>query len=217
MDDRDTWLARLLLKWKDMLVRACTVSLLCLVVAACGGSTDADGEGTGGAGGAGGSGGVPSECEVLVSGPGPYAVAFRFTNPSPKPLFVLGECHTRFSVTSCADGHQSELALWADCTQDCKLDDGAGCIACGACMYQGIEVTPGAPHQAEWSGKTFTFSQSNSGCQCHNAFSAPAGRYRISVPVYGTDAGAQNGEVLYEVEVPFELPAPGGVVDVPLS
>ena len=160
---------------------------------------------------------MPSECEVLVSGSGPYAVTFRFTNDSPQPLFVLGECHTRYTVTSCAGGYQDPLALWADCTQDCKLADPGGCIACGACMWQGIEVTPSAPHQTEWSGKTFTFSETTSGCQCYNAFAAPAGRYRITVPVYGSDEGAQHGDVLHEVEVPFTLPAPGGVVHVPLT
>lgn len=208
-----------------MRVRRCLVPLFGLVLFACGGSTDGDppvdgvggAGGTGGTAGSGGGGGTPSECEVASSGPGPHEVSFRFTNASAKPLFVLDECHTRYSITSCADGYQEPLAIWADCMQDCKLAGPGGCIACGACMWQGTEVTPSAPHQSTWSGKTFSFSQTGSGCQCYDAFAAPAGRYRIKVPVYASDEGAQNGDLLYEVEVPFTLPAPGGLVEVPLD
>jgi hypothetical protein len=217
---------------------ACVV----LALAACGGSTDADGSGgSGGAGGsagsggssgsggsagvgatggggAGGTGGMPSECSA-PGGPGPHEVTFRFTNSSATPLFVLGECHVRYDVTSCADGYQTPLSMWADCTIDCSSPEarGGGCIACGACMYQGIEVTPGAPYDSQWSGNTFDFATTNNGCSCHDPSAAPAGKYRISVPVYGSDDAAQQGSPLYTIEVPFTLPAPGGVVEVPIA
>jgi hypothetical protein len=162
---------------------------------------------------------MPGECAVPADGPGPWEVTFRFTNTSATPLYVLGECHVRYEVTSCADGYQDPLAMWADCTIDCSSPGAGagGCIACGACMYQGIEVTPGAPHESPWSGNTYDFATTSSGCSCYNASSAPAGKYKISVPVYASDADAQQGTVLYTIEIPFTLPAPGGVVEVPLA
>lgn len=218
--------------------------LVCVLVAACGGSTDADGSGgsggngasggsggsgaTGGVGGSsgaggggatGGTGGMPAECSVPASSAAPYEVMFRFTNTSAMPLFVLGECHVRYDVTSCADGYQQPLSLWGDCTIDCASPEArnGGCIACGACMHQGIEVTPNAPHESSWAGNTFTFDTTNNGCSCHHTTAAPAGKYQISVPVYASDEAAQAGEALYEIKVPFTLPAPGGVVEVPIA
>ncbi len=217
--------------------------VLALCLGACGGSTDGDdgsaggsggsggsaaSGGTGGSGGSGassgsgggsvgGSGGMPAECAVPSSAPGPYAVKFRFTNSSPSPLYVLGECHLRYEVKSCADDYQKPLSLWGDCTIDCMSPDArnGGCIACGACMYQGLEVTNGAPVESEWSGNTFQFSQTPSGCSCHDKIVAPAGKYRIEVPVYASDE--QNGSPIYTVPLGFELPAPNGVVEVPLA
>lgn len=52
---------------------------------------------------------------------------------------------------------------------------------------------------------------------CHTSANAPAGKYRIDVPVYQTEEDAlnlQNGAV---VSHDFELPAPGGVVTVPVG
>ncbi len=214
----------------------------------CGGSTDADGSGgsagsggasgsgagggnggssgsgaSGGSGGSGatgggGTGGMPNECSA-PGGAGPHETTFRFTNSSPTPLFVLGQCHVQFDVKSCADGYQAPLSLYADCSLDCSSPEarGGGCIACGACMYQGIEVSPSAPYDSQWTGKTFEFATTNNGCSCHVPSAAAPGKYVVSVPVYGSDEDAQQGVALYTVEVPFTLPAPGGVVEIPLT
>ena len=44
-----------------------------------------------------------------------------------------------------------------------------------------------------------------------------AGRYRVRVPVYDSDMAAQQGTPSYEVTINFELPAPSGVVVVPIG
>lgn len=51
----------------------------------------------------------------------------------------------------------------------------------------------------------------------HEEHAARAGRYRVRVPVYDSDMAAQQGTPSYEVTINFELPAPSGVVVVPIG
>ncbi len=180
------------------------------------GATGAVG-GTGATGGAGGSGGVPNACSVPSAGPGPYKTTFHFTNDSPEKLFLRGYCQLEMTVSSCAGNYADDLALSGDCTVDCNTDPTGGCIACGACPILGQEVTPTTPYDRDWSGLTYTFSQTSEGCPCHVGTPAAAAKYRVTVPVYASEAEAQNGTPLREVSIDFTLPAPGGVVEVPLA
>jgi hypothetical protein len=203
----------------------------------CGGSTDGDGgggssgsgggAGSGGSGGSGalagaggalgGSGGMPQECAGPVTEPGPYPVTFRFTNVGSEPLYLLEQCRLQFDLLSCADGYQTPLNLWADCTMNCAESNDYGCIACGACMQQAHDVTSAFPVDGNWHGQTYTFAQTKDGCQCHIPQTPPPGKYMIRVPVYTSKQAAENWQPpAYSVEVSFMLPAPSGMVEVPL-
>lgn len=188
---------------------------------ACGGNTDGDsssgggsgGAGTGGSGGAGGSGGLPPQCFAPSSSPGPYAVTFRFQ--STVEAYLYRGCQLRMTVTSCADGYTDSLSLSADCTGPCG-PGAPGCVMCGACMQDAPLIGPGEEFEQSWAGNTFTFGTEN-GCSCHEMHAAPAGKYRVSVPVYASETDALEGNPSREVSVDFTLPAPGGLVDVNLD
>ena len=187
------------------------------------GNTGGNG-GSGGSGGAGGDGGatvttsstLPSECAVETSEQGPYAVTFRFTTTGDVPVYLREDCVVNYTVTSCGDGYQEGLALTGQCTVDCSEDN--QCIDCGACLLQALTVSAGAAVEHPWAGKTYTFEENNVGCTCHEEHVAPAGKYRITVPVFASEADAvDNNSPAGQVSVDFVLPAPGGVVEVPVA
>ncbi len=208
---------------------ATTTTLSLILAAGCGGNVDARLAGQGGAGGdgttttttgtgTGGAGGaLPEQCQVETSLPAPYATTFHFWNPNMATVYLKQQCHLEHTVTSCADGYAAPLSLWGDCTVDCTLPDTNGCIACGACPDGAQAIAPQGALDEPWGGVTFTFGTTPSGCSCHTAHPKPAGKYRIAIPVYASEAAAQAGVPDYEVAVDFELPAPSGVVDVPLA
>lgn len=179
------------------------------------GSVAGAGGSGGGAGGSGGSGGVvPEHCRVPTSEPGPHSVTFRFLNHSDGPVYLLEECRLQFDVTACADGYAEPLTIAAFCSTPCS-DSTDGCIVCGACAYQGVAVVPGTVTGAEWSGHTFTFSETSAGCSCHETHTAPSARYRIRVPVWETAEAAASEPPARTVSVDFAIT--DGVVDVPLG
>ncbi|MCA9595402.1 MAG: hypothetical protein KC776_18935 [Myxococcales bacterium] len=185
-----------------------------------GGSTGGSGGATGGSGGVagdGGSGGLPDACSAPSPGPGPYETTFLFTNDTSEQLFLRAYCTLEMSVSSCAKAYADDIAMNAGCTVDCANNDPGGCIACGACPMFGEQVTPAKPYQQVWQGMKYTFDQNAEGCQCHDSIAAPAGKYRVTVPVYASEDDAMFGKPLREVTVDFSLPAPGNVVEVPLG
>ncbi|MBI4702530.1 MAG: hypothetical protein HY744_15530 [Deltaproteobacteria bacterium] len=202
------------------------------LVAACGGNVDVlapDGSGTAGAGGSGtggnGSGGgnggaggsLPPQCQVATAQVPPYATTFRFVNPTGQVLCLHQGCNLDFSVTACADGYVAPLVLWADCSVDCSDPPGGGCIACGACWEGGVPVDPGGVLEASWTGLTYTFGQNADGCPCHTGHKVAPSKYRLLAPVYETEEAAELGQPIWQAGVDFQLPAPGGRVDVPLA
>jgi len=173
--------------------------------------------GTGGTGGSGGTGGtVPPECEVPASSPAPYDVTFQFHNPSDQTLFLHEQCWTDFTITACADGYAEDLELWARCSVDCA-DPNGGCIQCEQCLDVAIPIEPGESHLYGWPGVTYTFDTNADGCSCHDDHDQAAGLHRITVPVYLTAEAAELGDVAYEVTIDFPLPAPQGLVVVPVA
>jgi hypothetical protein len=145
----------------------------------------------------------------------PFAVTFRFTNPSGLPLYLKQGCNLAFEVTSCVDDYAAPLSLWAGCTVDCEAEPG-GCIQCGPCWEGPVAVTEAEPAESEWAGHTYTFGTNSSGCACSTAHVAPAAHYRVSAPVYESEQAVEQGEPSWEASVDFVLPAPGAVVEVPL-
>lgn len=187
-----------------------------------GGSTGGSGGfPSGGAGGAlggagGGTGGVPPTCGVANNQPGPFATTIRFTTSSTTPIYLVDSCDLEWSLFECADGYANALSRSGACTVDCG-DPSGGCIVCGACQYIGKPVVAGSPVDDEWSGNYFTYGQTADGCSCHEEHVAPAAKYRATAKVYASEDDVQNGVVLREVSVDFELPAPYGFVEVSLD
>ena len=160
--------------------------------------------------------GPPDECRVDTTAAPPYSAVFRLENDTADALFIGEDCHERLTVSACASGY-APLSLHADCTSPCPLAPGTGCIACGACMTRGVAVAPGATLDVAFSGVTYTFDTTMA-CGCSNAMNAPAGRYRIEVPIYADELSAETGgTALRTVRLDFELPAPDGIVTVPLG
>ena len=189
-----------------------------VLAAGCGGTVG----GSGGGGGEGGSGGsgttstLPAECAVETEESAPYSVTFQFKGAGATTVYMREECTLRYRVTSCGDGYQEGLVLTGQCTVDCAEKN--QCIQCGACLEQAVAIAPGGTQEHAWAGKTYTFSENNVGCMCHVEHTAPAGKYRITVPVWATEQEAEEGgSPAGEVSVDFDLPAPGGVVEVPVT
>ncbi|MCB9590886.1 MAG: hypothetical protein H6718_36110 [Polyangiaceae bacterium] len=182
-----------------------------------GGSGAEGGSGAvGGSGASGGAGGMPNECRVETMRQGPYPVTFVFTNSDPGyPVYIQQDCSLNYSLSSCSDGYVNALSRSGDCTASC--DNYQGCIACGACPWSRLEVTSNDSLEDTWAGNVYTFSNAPDGCTCHDVHSAPAGKYRISVPLYATpDPNTDDGPV-YIVTQDFELPATNDVVFVDVT
>jgi hypothetical protein len=193
--------------------------VVALAASACGSSVEGGGSGGGGSGGGGtgGQGGqLPAECAVETSEPAPHQVALHFQNPGADPVFLREDCSLNFSILSCADGYTDPLSRSGSCSIECG-DPTGGCIACGACPLYEVAVPAGGQHTDAWSGHHYTYDTGPDGCTCHNEHFAPAGRYRVRVPVFTTPEGALNGPPDYEATADFELPAPGGVVEISLA
>lgn len=165
---------------------------------------------------AGRDAGVPPACAVDALPPPPYFTNFRFVNESSEAVWLLEDCQLRFTVSACASGYEP-ISLYAGCTVDCVDDTTGGCIACGPCMVRAIPLAPGEAFELTWDGRAFTFDTTASGCACHRENAAPAGRYRVSIPVYASEEAAFAGMHVRTVEVDFALPGGlDGLVTVPL-
>lgn len=196
----------------------------------CGGTVVSGSAGSGGSGGgtatggSGGSGGsttttttttVPAECAVATSDPAPYEVFFQFTVTSGLTLYLRSDCYTNFEITSCADSYDAPIGIHADCTVDCSQMN--ECIECGACLETAIAVSSAAPKEEKWAGDTYTFGQNAVQCTCHYASVAPAGKYRITVPVFNSEQDAIDNTNGVPHTYDFQLPAPNGVVVIPID
>ena len=161
---------------------------------------------------------MPPGCEVPTAQPPPYATTFKFVNDGAQTVYLRETCYLDMTVTACADGYQSPVSLTGDCTVDC-IKEPDTCIACGACPEMGKAVDPKNSTSREWHGKNYTFGTNDVECQCHYEHLAPAAKYRVSIPVFATemDAMYNSGPPLFTAEVSFELPAPGGVVEIPIG
>lgn len=209
---------------KTLFALACT--LVASLAIGCGGNVVGGSGGDGGGTSTAGAGGssttttstssIPEACVVETNLTAPYSVTFQFTVSTPgTSLFLAENCYTEFSISSCDDGYSASLAISGDCTVDCSEMN--GCVECGACPQFGIEVTSAKPSESTWAGHTYTFGQTSVGCECHNEFNAHAGKYRITVPVYPTEQDAIDHTNGVPHAVDFDLPAPNGIVNVPLD
>jgi len=205
------------------------------LVIGCGGNVVKSSGGSGGTGGAGTGGGdggtatttsitsttsstdtiVPPQCAVNTNQTAPYAVTFQFTVGTGQVAFLAEDCYTQFQVTSCASAYVNPVGMHGECTIDCS--DMTGCIDCGACPSGAILVSQGAPHNVDWDGVQYFFDTNSSGCSCHTTTNALAAKYRVEVPVYVTEQDALNHTNGVVLTHEFDLPAPNGIVTVPVG
>jgi hypothetical protein len=146
----------------------------------------------------------------------PYAIEFQFRNDTAAPLFLLKGCGSyAFGVSSCAAGFSDRLNDAAFCA--CSCDEPQCGTTCGACEAdEGTGIVGGDSLRRPWSGVSVTTSPSAFG-ECVTSRDLPAGRYRVSIWVYDSAQAAVGHSGARVVSQDFELPAPNGLVDVPLG
>jgi hypothetical protein len=185
------------------------------VLVACGGRTTAEG-GDDGSGGSGESGetattGLPDHCMVETDDPAPHELTFSFTRASGDPVYLSVVCGLLYSVRSCADDYTENLPLDTACRPPCSDPDEP--VACPDCALGSQMVSTDEPYEFEWSAVTFP-----SNGDCYDEVPAVAGLYRIVIPVYDSVNEYDEPEGPERlIEVDFELPAPAGVVEVPID
>jgi hypothetical protein len=186
---------------------------------------DAEGSGTGGTGGEGGTGG--QACNAAEQSAPPFTTTLRFTNPGPDPrwLWFTAACRIEFAVTSCSEGYQRNVNIieLVGCHQACPSCSSA----CEQCQPGGVGVlvAAGSYHDVAWNGydpvaDSTPFGDSGASCGCLRARNAPAGLYRVSVPVWPSDPTLTPNRTLLSfatiVTQDFTLDHAGGIVEVRL-
>jgi hypothetical protein len=153
-----------------------------------GGTNATGGASTGGVA----TGGTGAGCGVPAQSAPPYTITLRFSNPGTSPLWLWIDCLLDFELTSCGDQYTASLPFSGGCSVECS--DTGGCILCELCLPASRLVPAGGYFEFAWGGQTYTFGTTTQGCSCHVAHDAPAGLYRVSVPVWTTDPiGADAG------------------------
>jgi hypothetical protein len=104
----------------------------------------------------------------------------------------------------------------AFCVADCS-DTSIGCIACGACFSGAKEVAPGTPIDDTWDGRIYQYGMLASGCSCATGHYAAPGSYTLVISEFLSESDAMNNANPYVLKIPFQLPAPNGVVSVDLG
>lgn len=168
---------------------------------------------TGGATATGGAGvgGAAASCPVPTTSSGPLSTTFRFPNSGSAPVFLHTECGMfSYQVSSCASGYTDQVAVPVFCPP-CLC--GSKCSTCGPCAPDsGLEVDPGMTTQLTWDASLLV---QQPGGDCSTKVGLPAGLYRVSIPIYATqaDATAQSNP-LRVLTTDFSLSATTTVVDI---
>jgi hypothetical protein len=179
--------------------------------------------GGGGVGGAGGSTTasttIPEACRAATDAPGPHAFTVRMTNAGGAPAFVHDSCGIELAITACADGYAAPLAVSEPCSYvRCDELPDAGCPSagiCGPCNSDARAVTASESPERALPGVTYESATGGAGCSCTALVPLPAAKYRVRVPVWTAKADAETGRPPTRyATADFELPAPGGVVEV---
>jgi hypothetical protein len=164
----------------------------------------------------GGSQVVPAACRVAESGQRPYQVTIRLRNTGQRAVFFANtySCGVATTISSCAADHRdnlNELIFLCPCSGSCPVG-GPGCSPAE------VRVGPGEMQQFLWQA-SITIRGTRNGQECSERSQAlPAGRYRVTAKIFGAPEHAIAGTpVLRVLEKDFEVPAPGGVVDVPFA
>lgn len=159
---------------------------------------------------------VPATCQVQTQAAAPYPVTFRLRNVSKRVFFRYLGCTSELEIASCASSYSDQLASRVFCPCDCLTNS---CPTCGACYDDGLELAPGAMLDETWTGLVPVTSTS-AGRSCQTWKAAPAGRYRVRLPLYASVAEAKvHAPTAVVVTADFELPAltAGGVINMDVN
>jgi hypothetical protein len=186
-----------------------------------GGTTSTGGAGAGGESGSAGSAGAGSgACSVPEQSAPPFTTTFRFTNPGPDPRRLSSNCFAQiqFDLTSCSDGYQRRINVIAPAASSCYA-------ICPTCQYSSCEcaladtspIAAGSYRDVVWKGddpvRDTIPTDSSLPCPCTRLPNAPAGLYRISVPVW---TSSSSEDPAYTVTRDFTLDHAGGIVEIRL-
>jgi len=186
-----------------------------------GGSGGGGGSAAGGAGGAAGAGGagIDPSCRVDAGGQAaPYPTEIHFRNDSGAPVYVHKGCiGIDFGVSSCASGYRDFLEPVYHCACACEQASCTGGLNCGACPQPvGTAIVAGQFAMVSWDAYAVT-EEDRGTYTCVRSSALPAGRYRIAIRVYDDASSALNMVGGREVTQDFQLPAAGGVLEVPVG
>jgi hypothetical protein len=155
--------------------------------------------------------GLPDHCVVETDDAPPHELTFSFTRASGDPVYLSHACKLLYSVRSCADDYSLDMKIDHECTPSCADPDEP--VACPDCAIGSQIVTTDEPYDLEWDATVYPTPDG-----CYDVEPLVAGRYRIIVPVYDeVNANAEPQGTERIIELDFELPAPGGVVEVPVD
>ena len=157
---------------------------------------------------------IPPACEVSAAGQSPYSVTFRLHNSDSSSVFLHTGCFAPFQVASCASGYTDQLANLDVCPCLCN----AVCPFCGECYPDGAEaIEPDATKEWPWTATLLVNSRdgTNKGTSCKTSVDLPAGRYRVSIPLFATaENGLAQTPVLHTATADFQLPAGGDTIQI---
>jgi hypothetical protein len=160
-------------------------------------------------------------CAISTTETPPFQVTFRFRASGNVPVYLhrAGCAGDEWGVSSCASGFAERLGpLFGSCGL-CECG-GSTCsaVTCGACYPdQGVAIAVGMSLDVPWTGESVELGVRPGGDSCEATKVLPAAKHRVAIRTYDNagDAEARIGGWIATGD--FDLPAPGGVVDVPLG
>ncbi len=158
-------------------------------------------------------------CAVpTATGVPPFAVEFQFRNSGAANIFIHQDCGGyNFGVSSCASGFRDRLAEQTGYLCSCDHVPCVG-VSDGACPPPDeTMIGVGDSLRLPFSGLSSTSTVDPvTALACARSRVLPAGRYRVAIRVSDPE-DLLTGLAGRIVTRDFELPAPGGIVDVPLA
>jgi hypothetical protein len=158
-------------------------------------------------------------CAVATTQKPPFGVTFRFRADGAAPVYVRTSCgSTSYGVSACASGFATPLGPFDFGCGICECGpESCPAVQCGACLPdEGTAIAPGASLDKPWTGIGVELGFAH-GTQCMTSTALPAAKYRVAIRAYDNADDAAKGLGGWIATRDFELPAPDGVVDVPLG
>jgi hypothetical protein len=157
-------------------------------------------------------------CSVSTAQQPPFDVQFTFRVAGAGPVYVRKGCvDIEYGVSSCASGYSRQLGPTSSVgTCECGVLPCAPAVG-GPCEPPAaVALSTGTTAETAWRATSVEFEWTGT-TQCSRLGVLPAGKYRVAVRAYETPEDAERGVRGWVVTRDFELPAPGGVVDVPIG